>query len=275
MPILAQTVPIQYDTPYSPYAAKDWRAAFADVARQELTGVELAIAYPAEVDANAVLAETGRYGLAIVTLSTGQICGLDGQFLTAADKDARRRAAESLRGHIRLSAKLGRPHVTVGLLRGGFGEEAGTEELLAEMLRPLCEMAENEGVRLQIEPINRTETDLLHTTQAVLDFLHGLNMPKAIGLLFDSYHSDWEDPDLLSAARAALPVTSHVHFADRGRLLPGEGGIDFPALTAFLLGAGYAGAFALETRCLPSKAHVLAHYGKSFLQATKTTGGRP
>jgi len=269
MPILSQTVPVQLDTAYSPYFAANWREAFADVAKQGLTGLELAVAYPNDLDADAVLEEARRHELCITTLSTGQICGLEGLFLTSADADARRRAAEVLRAHIRLSTHLGRPHVTIGLLRGGFGNDAGTEALLAEMLWPLCAAAKDEGVKLQIEPINRTETAILNSTQQVLDFLRALNEPEAIGVLYDSYHSDLEDDDLLAAAQAALPSITNVHFADRGRLLPGEGGIDFSALTKLLLNAGYAGPIALETKCLPSREHVLTHYGKSMLQATK------
>lgn len=269
MLILSQTVPVQLDTAYSPYHAANWREAFADVARQGLNGLELAVAYPDELDAEAVLAEARRYGHAITTLSTGQICGLEGVFLTSADANARQRAADVLRAHIHLSTRLGRPHVTIGLLRGGFGEDAGTEELLAEMLRPLCNVARNEGVKLQIEPINHAETDMLNSTQQVLDFLRALNEPEAIGILYDSYHSDLEDNDMPAAAEAALPYITNVHFADRGRLLPGEGGIHFPALTKQLLNAGYTGPFALETKCLPSREHVLAHYGKRMLQAVK------
>ncbi len=269
MSILSQTVPVQFDTDYSPYHATDWREAFADVAKQGLTGLELAVAYPEELDADEVLAEAKRHGLAITTLSTGQICGMEGAFLTASDAAARRRAAEILGAHIHLSTRLGRPHVTIGLLRGGFGENAGTNELLAEMLRPLCEMARAEGVMLQIEPINRLESDMLNSTLQTLGFLQELNEPDAMGLLYDSYHSDLEDAAPLAAAKAALPYITNVHLADRGRLLPGEGGFDFPALVRLLVESGYTGTFALETKCLPSRAHVLANYGSSIAQATK------
>lgn len=269
LPILSQTVPLQFDTAYSPYAASDWRAAFADVADHGLTGVELAIAYPEEVDTGAVLAEAGRHGLAITTISTGQICGREGCFLTAANAGSRERAAAVLRDHIRLSVRLGRPHVTVGLLRGGFGDNAGGNELLSEMLHPLCKMAESEGVRLQIEPINHQETAMLNSTQQTLDFMRGMGNPAALGILYDTYHSDIEDEDPLSAAKSALPYITNVHFSDRDRFLPGEKGIDFSALYALLNANGYRYAYALETKCLPTQEHVLAHYGESIKNVIK------
>ena len=44
MNLLCQTVPLQYDTVYSPYAAAEWKAAFADLHAQVFTGVEIAVA---------------------------------------------------------------------------------------------------------------------------------------------------------------------------------------------------------------------------------------
>jgi sugar phosphate isomerase/epimerase len=265
MPILSQTVPLQFDTPYSPYPAAGWRQAFRDVAGRSLIGLELALAYPQDVDAAAVAAEAQRYNLTITTLSTGQICGLEGQFLTSSDPDSRKAAAATILNHIRLSAKIGRPHVTIGLIRGGFGQNSGTEELLAQALRPLCQAAADEGVRLQIEPINRGEVSLLNSTWQTIAFIRSMGNPPGLGILYDTYHSDLEDGEPLAAAAASLPYLTNVHVADRGRLLPGEGGIDFRSLYRLLLEAGYQGALTLETKCLPSREHILAHYGERLL----------
>lgn len=269
MPLISQTVPLQFDTVYSPYAASDWRTAFSDSAKKGMTGVELAVAYPDRVDTDEVAAEAKRSGLTITSISTGQICGMEGCFLTAANPDSRRLAAETVSAHIRLSSRLGRPKVTVGLLRGGFGENAGSSELLAEMLYPLCETAKNEGVKLQLEPINRLETAILNSTQKTLDFLREMGYPDALGILYDTFHSDLEDEDPLASAKAALPYITNVHFADRERFLPGEKGIDFSALYALLSEGGYQHAYALETKCLPTREHVLAHYGESIINIIK------
>jgi sugar phosphate isomerase/epimerase len=272
MPFLSQTVPLQFDTAYSPYPAAGWREAFRDVAGNGLTGLELAVAYPQDVDAAAVAAEAKRYSLTITTLSTGQICGLEGQFLTSADPDSRRAAADTILQHIRLSAKIGRPHVTVGLIRGGFGQNSGTEELLAEMLHPLCQAAAAAGARLQIEPINCGEASLLNSTWQTMAFIRSMGNPPGLGILYDTYHSDLEDGEPLAALEAALPLITNVHFADRGRLLPGEGGIDFRSVYQMLLKAGYGDAFTLETKCLPSREYVLDHYGERLLAVVSPLG---
>ena len=79
---LSQTVPLQYDTTFSPYAAVGWRAAFADLQQKGFTGVEIAVAYPDRIDADALLSEAQARSLAITTISTGQAFGRDGLYLT-------------------------------------------------------------------------------------------------------------------------------------------------------------------------------------------------
>lgn len=271
MNILSQTVPVQYDTGFSPYKAASWREALADVARNGLTGVEIAVAYPERVNAALLRAEAQRNGLAITTISTGQICGIEGQFLTSADTKLRMRASETVLGHIALSASIGRPNITIGLIRGRPDDTAPAAELeerLANSLVPLCARAKEAGVKLQLEAINRKEASFIHTTAECAAFIERMGSPEALGLLYDTYHSYLEDGDMLSAVEAAAGKLTNVHLADSHRGLPGEGSIDFPAICGAIRRGGYAGAFALETKCVPDEAHILANYAKSIKQAT-------
>ncbi len=269
MNTLSQTVPIQYDTVFSPYAAAHWREAFADVAKNGLTGVEIAVAYPERADAADVLNEAKKNGLAITTISTGQIYGLGGLYLTSPDAEIRERAVEVVRGHIDLAAKLGFPPVTIGLLRGKLepGAKEELEALLAHTLAPLCAYAEEKGVTLQIEAINRKETSIINSTKEVLAFIERMGNPKSLGLLFDTYHSNLEDGDTIATARLAAGKITNVHLADSHRGLPGEGTIDFPAVCRAIKEGGYTGAFALETLSVPTREHVLAHYAASIKKA--------
>jgi sugar phosphate isomerase/epimerase len=226
--------------------------------------------YPKLADAAEVLAEAQKHGLVITTLSTGQIYGLEGLFLASPDLQVRSRAAEIVRGHIELSTKLGRPNVTIGLLRGKLepGGKEALEARLAEALAPLAGYAREAGVALQIEAIGRSETSFLNSTAECLAFLKRMGEPEALGLLFDTYHANLEDGDMPAAIRAAAGKIKNVHFADSHRGLPGEGEIDFAAVTAAFLENGYRGAFALETLCVPTKEHVLTHYADALKAAT-------
>lgn len=266
MNILSQTVPIQFDTGFSPYSAEKWREAFADVAQKGLTGVEIAVAYPDRADASEILSHADRNHLAVTTISTGQIYGLEGLYLTAPEESVRARAAQVVCAHIDLSVKIGRPNVTVGLLRGKLepGSKEELEARLAAALAPLCDYAEERDVRLQLEAINRAETTIVNTTVECLAFIDRLGNPKSLGMLYDTYHSNLEDGGMLEAVHAAGGKIFNVHLADSHRGLPGEGNIDFSAVCKAIWETGYKGAFALETLVIPSKEHILAHYAASI-----------
>lgn len=271
MNILSQTVPLQYDTIFSPYAAQNWKSALAGIAKQGFTGVEIAVAYPDQIDADELNREARKHSLAITTISTGQIFGREGVFLSSPDDTIRKRAMDIVRGHISLSAKIGNPRVTIGLLRGKPDQppERSTERF-GETLPQLAEFAQKHDVMLQIEPINRAETTFLHATQDVLRLLDALGNPSHVGILYDTYHSNIEDGDMISAIRQAAGKIANVHIADSHRGLPGEGTIDFPAVIAALLGTGYRGPIALETLCVPSREHVLQHQGESLLATVRS-----
>jgi len=266
MNVLSQTVPLQYDTIFSPYAARDWKSAFEDIGQKGFTGVEIAVAYPERIDADEVNREAEKNGLAVTAISTGQIFGLEGLFLASEEKQIRERTMDVVRGHIALSQKIGRPRVTIGLLRGKPEQPAETSlRLLGEAMPPLAELAEKSDVMLQIEPINRAEATFLHTTRETLRFLASLGNPGHVGILYDTYHSSLEDGDMVQAIREAGARIANVHIADSHRGLPGEGSIDFPGVIAEILKTGYRGPFALETLCVPSREHVLANEGETLL----------
>ena len=66
-----------------------------------------------------------------------------------------------------------------------------------------------------------------------------------------------------------------MHIAGVRRELPGEGAIDFPAVLAEILKTGYTGPIALETKCVPSREHVLANAGAALLGAVRAANERP
>ncbi len=268
---LSQTVPLQYDTGFSPYPASDWKAAFADISAKGFTGVEIAVAYPDKMDADAICRCAEENKLAVTTISTGQIFGRDGVFLASPDEALREGATEALRQHILLSARIGRPNVTIGLLRGRPQQPMELSmSLLKSTVDTLANFAAKHGVIVQFEPINHNETNLVNSTYEALDFIASLGNPESLGLLFDAYHSRIEDGDSIAAIKAAAGRITNFHIADSHRGLPGEGEIDFPALMAAAMATGYNGAFTLETLSVPSKEHVVEHQGKALIAAYKS-----
>lgn len=264
---ISQTIPYQYDTVFSPFKAEEFAYALEYIALQGFTGVEIAVAHPKRVDGSKLYRQLESFGLSATTLSTGQAYALDGLCLSSFDEEVRKRSVELIAEHTDLSAYLGYPCVTVGLIRGKL--EKGDKRILLENLKAslikCVEYAFKRGVTLQLEPICKAETLLINSTAEALAFLYELGNPENLGILYDTYHSWHEDGDMTDAIKAAAGKITNVHFADSNRGLPGSGEINFDAVYKAIKSTGYKGAYALETLSIPSADHVKIHGAVSIM----------
>ena len=132
----------------------------------------------------------------------------------------------------------------------GFPKEKAQEQLV-EFLRMCSDCSGAMGllVKIAIEPLNAKETNM------VVGMREGYELWKqarAVGcrqvyLLADSYHILMCGDDLGDIAEMA-PALTHVHVADRDRLLPGKAadGFDYTAFFRELKAAGYQGGISAE-----------------------------
>ena len=220
----------------------DFETNVAKIANWGYDGVELAIRDPALVDADELACVVERYGLAVPALGTGQAWGEEHLSFTSSDPEVRARAIHRIRSHIPLAARFGAT-IIIGLIRGitPKGQDHATSMgYFVEAMRACGEAAQGTGVRFAIEPLNRYETDLLHTIQEGLDFLDNVQMEN-VGLLVDTFHMNIEEPHIAGSIRACGERTFHVHLADSNRWYPGAGHVDFAEVVATLRGMGYDG----------------------------------
>jgi D-psicose/D-tagatose/L-ribulose 3-epimerase len=105
--------------------------------------------------------------------------------------------------------------------------------------------AEQAGVTLAIEPINRYETYLINSVATARRFAEDVGSP-AVGVMIDTFHANIEDPDLTSAVLSAGDRLAHVHMADSNRQALGRGHLDVRSFVRVLQATGYAGALAME-----------------------------
>jgi sugar phosphate isomerase/epimerase len=120
--------------------------------------------------------------------------------------------------------------------------------LFVEMLKPVVEHAEKEGVMLLVEP----EPDLLiETADQYLDFATKIQSPM-LGLNFDIGHFFCvKDEPALTVHRLKEHIR-HVHLEDiaatrvHHHLIPGEGVIDFGSTLKALSEVGYQGWVTIE-----------------------------
>ena len=124
-------------------------------------------------------------------------------------------------------------------------------------LKALAPLAEKAGVTLVLEPLN-TSVDhpgyFLHHSAPGLELVRAVGSPR-LKLLYDIYHMQVMEGNLIPTLTANLDAIGHVHVADTpGRHQPGTGEINYAVVLRELREAGYQGYVGLEfDPTVPSK----------------------
>jgi sugar phosphate isomerase/epimerase len=142
-----------------------------------------------------------------------------------------------------MAKELGAPCITTepgGPVEAGASWSAGLK-LFVEMLKPVIEHAEKEGVLLLIEP----EPGLLiETADQFLEFMGHIKSPM-VGCNFDIGHSYCVGDDPASTIPRLANYIKHFHLEDiastrvHHHLIPGDGAIDFKAAIEAIKAIGY------------------------------------
>ncbi len=231
----------------------DLKSNVERLAKLGYDGVELAVRDPATLDVQNVRHILDACHLHVPAIGTGQAWGEEHLSFTDPVASVRQRAAERLHSHIPLAHALGAV-IIIGLLRGKVQPDVSASqahEWLADALRTAARLAQEQGVRIALEPINRYETNLLNDvaeTRSLIDEVGAEN----IGILFDTFHSNIEEPDVEASLRACGPRLFHVHLADSNRWAPGLGHFDFGHLVTALREMRYTGWLSAEILPKPS-----------------------
>lgn len=249
------TVPLQYDTVFSPFYAREFDYALSWLRDNGFDGIEICISEPKKIDADELNKKIKSHDLEVSVISTGQARVLEGISLTDDDENTRSKAVERIKEHIELSTKIGYPLVTIGLIRGIGDMEKKEKHLsyLHDAMEKCVEYARLNDVRLIIEPINRYETILLNSVEETMDFMSSISRTDNLGILLDTFHSNIEDQYICSTIENLGNKLFHVHFADSNRRLPGMGHMDFMSIYKSLNKINYNGYVSLETLNLPDR----------------------
>lgn len=204
------------------------------------------------------LAESARI-IADAGLRVSTLCRAG--FFTSAEGPERRASLDDNRRAIDEAAALGAPVLI--LVAGGL--PPGSRDLpearlrVADALAELAPDAEAAGVQLAIEPLHpmyAADRAVVSTLGQALDLAAPFD-PRVVGVVVDAFHV-WWDPDLAGEiARAGEErriasyqvcdfVTPIAPDALLSRGIPGDGHIDFAALTALVRDAGYPGDIECE-----------------------------
>jgi len=113
-------------------------------------------------------------------------------------------------------------------------------------LRRTAETAKAAGVTLNLEIVNRFETNLLNTTAQGLKFIDETGMDN-IYLHLDTFHMNIEEPDPATAIRTAGDRLGYFHVGESHRGYLGTGTIDFPRIFQALVDVGYDDYITFES----------------------------
>jgi sugar phosphate isomerase/epimerase len=215
--------------------------------------VELSVRAAAEIDRLSLAKRLEQLSLSLSAIATGQACLHDGACLAARDRERRDAAVERLLTAIELAGALG-ADVIIGSIRGSLSgneqEHAKQRDAFHTALRRCAAAAGRVGVTLLIEPINRYETNFIHTTADGLAAIETVGEDN-VRLLLDSFHMNIEEVSLDAALRAAGDRLGYLHLADSNRHAPGQGHLDFDTLLATALEVGYRGPAVVEILPVP------------------------
>ena len=225
----------------------DFENNIAKIAGWGYDGVELAIRDPDLVDAGKLDKVVSTCALKVPAIGTGQAWGEERLSFTSADPAVRAAAVERIRRHIPLAARFD-ALIIIGLIRGITPQGQTHEQsmhYLVESLQECAGAAAAMGVRFALEPLNRYETDLIHTVADGLELLDQVGAEN-IGLLLDTFHMNIEEPVIEESIRLCGKRIFHFHVADSNRWYPGAGHLDFRSILNALTATGYQGYISGE-----------------------------
>jgi sugar phosphate isomerase/epimerase len=112
------------------------------------------------------------------------------------------------------------------------------------MLSIAGDLAQENGLKIAIEPLNREETNILNSVPEALSYVQSLNHP-AVGVLADCYHMYLEHQPVSDLSQAGKSLL-HVHVSGADRRYPKSGDYDFEVLFGALRSYGYEDRVSVE-----------------------------
>lgn len=114
-----------------------------------------------------------------------------------------------------------------------------------ETLAQVAEYAQQSGVTLVLEYLNRFECYFLNCAGDCARFCREVNHPN-LRMMYDTFHANIEEKSVASAIKTAAPFTVHVHISENDRSTPGEGSVEWDTTFRTLKDIAYDGWFVVE-----------------------------
>jgi len=200
------------------------------------------------------IAEYIRYLDLGLSFATGLSPATD---VSSEEEKVRRCGIELLKRDIELCSQMGGTKIG-GIIYGVHknlpqGAAFIREELFdraAGSLREVAKTADEYGVTLAAEVVNRFESPILNTAEEGVRFVKAIDNPS-VGLHLDTFHMNIEEDDLPAAIYQTGKYLKHIHFCENNRKLPGRGHIDWEGVVKALNDTGYDDTIVIESLPFP------------------------
>ena len=170
--------------------------------------------------------------------------------ISSEDEGAVKRGEELLRAAVSVTRDLGGQKLG-GIIFSAHSKyssmptKRGRANSIATLAR-VAEMARGAGVTLNLEIVNRFESNLLNTTAQGLALIEETGMDN-IYLHLDTFHMNIEEADPAQAIRLAGDRIGYFHVGESHRGYLGTGTIDFEAIFDALVDIGYDDFITFES----------------------------
>jgi len=211
--------------------------------------VEIPVEYPEKIKAKEVKAALGDHGLKAI------VCGAFGptRDLTHEDPAVHENCFAYIRECLDLCTAwdagflAGPMYSAVGKARMVPPEQRRAEwDLAVRNLHKVCRMAQERGLAIALEPLNRFESDLVNTAEDVMRLVKEVSHPAA-KVMLDGFHMAIEERNLEEAITLTGDKLIHVQVSENYRGTPGTGQTDWDSLKRGLKNIRYQGALSIES----------------------------
>jgi sugar phosphate isomerase/epimerase len=226
---------------------EDLKASMRKAAALGFDGVELFTASADAIAPEQLTTLCQLYNLSIAAVGTGAGKVIHGLTLTDPDPVIRDNAVQFIQAMITFGAHAQAPAI-IGSMQGNVAQGVTREQALdwlAEGLNTLGKYAEDKGVTLIYEPLNRYETNLINRLDDGVALLRTLKCQN-VRLLADLFHMNIEETSIPDSIRSAGDAIGHVHFADSNRRPIGFGHTAMNEVAEALSEIAYSGYVSAE-----------------------------
>jgi D-psicose/D-tagatose/L-ribulose 3-epimerase len=119
-------------------------------------------------------------------------------------------------------------------------------ERCAKNLGAVARYAEDKGVTLALEPLNRFETSFINLTDQAIELMKMIGSPR-VKLMMDTFHANIEEKSLGKAIEAAGQDLVHMHANENDRGTPGTGHVAWGEVGAALKKVSFSGTLVIES----------------------------